>query len=223
MGTPAFAAPPTEMSRRSLPAANFRPLLDAWTSGGDRGSQPPVSIPLERPIESFRYTSPFGVRADPFHGERSFHAGVDLAAPTGTPVHATGDAIVTRAEPAAGYGNVVILMHGAGIETRYGHLSRILVKAGQRVRRGETIGMVGSSGRSSGSHLHYEIRVAGQAINPLPFMAPGDERLALNAVVGPHAGIVTAMGGPEDKEGCLKLSDGACEEQQAPAGGDRGR
>lgn len=177
--------------------ATFKALFDSWVASDTSGAMPPpVSIPLERPVDSFRYTSSFGTRIDPFRGNSSFHPGIDLAAPVGTPVHATAEARVVRAAFASGYGNLVVLDHGGGIETRYGHLSHIAVTVGQLVHRGELIGRVGSTGRSTGSHLHYEIRLSNQAIDPLPFMAPGDERLALNQAVGPRAGTAMAMGGP---------------------------
>lgn len=194
---PAMAASSGEPEVTVANANEAKALFDAWKSHDTPVAAPPVvSVPLDRPVDSFRYTSPFGERVDPFRGVSAFHAGVDLAAPVGTPVKASGDARVSRAGKATGYGNLVVLDHGAGIETRYGHLSRILVKEGQRIRRGEVIGLVGSTGRSTGSHLHYEVRLAEQAVNPLPFMAPGDERLALNQAVGPTAGSATAMGGP---------------------------
>lgn len=178
--------------------ASFKALFNAWT-GGDTASPrtSSISVPSQRPVESFRYTSPFGTRIDPFRGNSSFHSGIDLAAPVGTPVHASADAQVTRAEFASGYGNLVVLDHGGGIETRYGHLSRIVARPGQQVHRGDLIGLVGSTGRSTGSHLHYEVRLSSQPINPLAFMAPGDERLALNQAVGPNAGSAIAMGGPD--------------------------
>lgn len=108
------------------------------------------------------------------------------------------------ASDASGYGNLVVLDHGGGIETRYGHLSEITVAVGQLVHRGDVIGRVGSTGRSTGSHLHYEIRLSSQAIDPLPFLAPGDERLTLHQAVGPRAGAATAMGGPRQSPPCPK-------------------
>lgn len=176
--------------------SGFRKLLDQWKAF-DRPTPPHVSLPSQRPVDSFRYTSSFGVRSDPFRRTATMHAGIDLAAPTGTPVHATADGIVSRAEVASGYGNLVQLDHGASVQTRYGHLSQILVKSGQRVHRGDVIALVGSTGRSTGSHLHYELRVADRAIDPLPFMAGGDEQLALQQAVGPSAGSSFAVGGPE--------------------------
>ena len=177
-------------------AGEFRSLFAAWKSL-DGPAHTQVALPSRRPVDDFRYTSSFGVRSDPFRGEAALHTGVDLAAHTGTPVHATGDALVSRAEVAGGYGNMIQLEHGAGVQTRYGHLSRILVHAGQRVHAGDVIGLVGSTGRSTGAHLHYEVRVADHAINPLPFMALGDEQLALQQTVGSPTHASTAMGGPE--------------------------
>jgi murein DD-endopeptidase MepM/ murein hydrolase activator NlpD len=198
----AASAPAASPAARSAPATasndqdeGFRKLLGRWKAF-DKPAAPKVSLPSQRPVDSFRYTSPFGVRSDPFHSTAAMHAGIDLAAPTGTPVHATADGLVSRAEVASGYGNLVQLDHGAGVQTRYGHLLRILVKAGQSVHRGDVIALVGSTGRSTGSHLHYEVRVADRAIDPLPFMARGDEQLALQQTVGPVAGSPTAVGGP---------------------------
>jgi murein DD-endopeptidase MepM/ murein hydrolase activator NlpD len=177
----------------------FRRLLGQWKAF-DQPATPKASLPSQRPVDSSRYTSLFGVRNNPFHSTAAMHAGIDLAAPTGTPVHATADGIVSRAEIASDYGNLVQLNHGASVQTRYGHLSRILVKAGQSVHRGDVIALVGSTGRSTGSHLHYEVRVAGRAIDPLPFMARGDEQLTLQQTVGPAAGSPTAIGGPTADE-----------------------
>ncbi|MFT3977443.1 MAG: M23 family metallopeptidase [Sphingomonas bacterium] len=212
--TPVFAAPAADQPVAPVMDGdrNYKSLLDAWKAADTPpGQSQALSIPLDRPVDSFRYTSPFGIRSDPFRGSQSFHSGVDLAAPVGTPVHATGDATVGRAGVAAGYGNLVTLEHGGGIETRYGHLSRILVKAGQRVRRGDVIGLVGSTGRSTGSHLHYEVRLADQAINPLAFMAPGDERIALNETVGTRAGSALAMGGPQAAGKCAARAARNCD------------
>ena len=171
-------------------------MFQAWKSfHGPAHVQ--VALPSRRPVDGFRYTSSFGVRSDPFRGNAALHTGVDLAAPTGTQVHATADAIVSRAETAGGYGNMIQLEHGAGVQTRYGHLSRILVHAGQRVHAGDVIGLMGSTGRSTGVHLHYEVRVAEHAINPLPFMALGNDQLALRQTVGSPTHENTGMGGPE--------------------------
>ena len=103
-------------------------------------------------------------------GASSFHEGVDIPSPTGTPVRAVMDGTVVRAGWAGGYGNLVEIDHGDGMLTRYGHLSTIFAGPLARVRRGETIGAVGSTGRSTGSHLHYEVRINGRAIDPGPWL-----------------------------------------------------
>jgi murein DD-endopeptidase MepM/ murein hydrolase activator NlpD len=122
------------------------------------------------------------------------HAGIDLAGPIGTPIYATADAIVGRAEWAGGYGNLIELNHGRGIQTRYGHLTRSVVGAGQRVKRGDLIGYMGSTGRSTGSHLHYEVRIDGKAVNPVPFMEADDLVLAMQRRA--QNATRMAMGGP---------------------------
>ena len=101
------------------------------------------------------------------------HKGIDMPAPTGTPIRAAADGTVGKADWFGGYGLYVQLEHGAGLETRYGHMSRIAVAEGQAVHKGDVIGYVGSTGRSTGSHLHYEVRVAGEAVNPVPYMQAG--------------------------------------------------
>jgi murein DD-endopeptidase MepM/ murein hydrolase activator NlpD len=122
------------------------------------------------------------------------HAGIDLAGPYGTPIYATADGIVNRAEyNNGGYGNLVEINHGQGILTRYGHLSRYVARAGQRIRRGELIGYMGSTGRSTGSHLHYEVRINGQAVNPVPFIT---QAAAINNLRGNAVGTQPAVGGP---------------------------
>jgi murein DD-endopeptidase MepM/ murein hydrolase activator NlpD len=114
--------------------------------------------------------SPFGQRQDPFSGEGALHTGVDLKAPTGTPVKVTADGVVLRAERFGGYGRLVIVDHGKGIFTYYAHLSRIYVMPGQEIRRGEMVGAVGATGRVTAPHLHYEVRIAGNPVNPGRFL-----------------------------------------------------
>lgn len=122
-------------------------------------------IPLAMPVRSaFRFTSPFGQR----WGRR--HQGVDFAAPVGTSIFSTADGVVTHAGWQSGYGNLIKIQHELGTETRYGHLSKIRVKVGQRVSRGALIGDMGNTGRSTGSHLHYEVRVDGRAVDPMSFI-----------------------------------------------------
>ena len=151
-----------------------------------------------RPIvTSANFTSGYGVRSDPFRGSAAMHAGIDLAGPLGTPIYATADGIVGRSEwNSGGYGNLVELNHGQGIQTRYGHMSRRLVEAGTRVRRGQLIGLMGSTGRSTGSHLHYEVRIDGRAVNPIPFMQSGTQLVALQRRVGGQGLAPVAIGGP---------------------------
>lgn len=131
-------------------------------------------LPLAMPVRaSFRYTSQFGGRNDPISGGRRLHAGVDMAAPTGTPLYAAGDGVVTFAGRQSAYGLLVKIQHPFGIETRYAHMSRISVSEGQRVSRGDRIGDMGSTGRVTGSHLHYEVRQNGDPIDPMTFITAG--------------------------------------------------
>ncbi len=151
-----------------------------------------ASIPSRMPVEGVRLSSEFGMRTHPVLGVRRGHKGVDLAGPVGTPIYATADGTVSKAEWFSSYGLYVSLEHGADIQTRYGHMSRINVAAGQQVRKGDIIGFVGSTGRSTGPHLHYEVRIAGEAVNPVPYMQADQFRTAMalnDASVG--------KGGPE--------------------------
>lgn len=115
-------------------------------------------------------TSTFGMRRDPFNGKRKMHEGLDIAARTGTAVIATADGIVSSVKTEPGYGKVVTVDHGYGYRTIYGHNSRIYVKVGQRVRRGDRIAAVGNTGRSTGSHVHYEVRLNGVPVNPHKYL-----------------------------------------------------
>ena len=131
------------------------------------------AIPAIQPVknENLRaVASGFGYRTDPFTKVRKFHAGMDFSAQTGTPIFASGDGVVSRADnTASGYGNHIVIRHGYGYETLYGHLSKYKVRAGQRVNRGDIIGYVGSTGRSEAPHLHYEVHKNGEVVNPLKF------------------------------------------------------
>ncbi len=130
-----------------------------------------ASIPSVMPINIKDYTmsSGYGYRRDPVYGTAKFHEGLDFAAATGTPVFATADAVVEVADRKDAYGNCIDLNHGYNYVTRYAHLSQILVKPGQHVKRGEMIGKVGSTGKSTGSHLHYEVRFKGEPQNPVHY------------------------------------------------------
>ncbi|WP_040596040.1 MULTISPECIES: DUF5930 domain-containing protein [Paracoccus] len=122
-------------------------------------------LPLAMPVfQSFRYTSGFGRRWG------RMHEGVDMAGPVGTPIHATGDGVVTFAGRSGAYGNLIKIEHELGTETRYAHLSRINVRQGERVSQGDTIGAMGNTGRSTGPHLHYEVRMNGRAVDPMSFI-----------------------------------------------------
>jgi murein DD-endopeptidase MepM/ murein hydrolase activator NlpD len=112
----------------------------------------------------------FGWRRDPFTDQREFHNGIDISAPTGRNVMAPADGIVVKASRVQGYGRVIYLSHGNGITTRYGHMSEFEVKLGQKVKRGDVIGFVGSTGRSTGPHLHYEVLVHNQTVDPMQYI-----------------------------------------------------
>ncbi len=131
------------------------------------------AIPAIQPIknEDLRHmASGFGYRNDPFTKIRKFHAGMDFSARTGTPIYATGDGVVVAADNRmSGYGNRIVIRHGFGYETLYAHLSKYKAKAGQKVKRGDVIGYVGSTGRSEAPHLHYEVHKNGEVINPINF------------------------------------------------------
>lgn len=128
-----------------------------------------ASTPSVWPVRGW-VTSPFGNRTSPFSGILKFHEGLDIAAQTGTPVMAPADGVVVKAGFSTGYGNMVEISHGYGIKTVFAHNSRLNVKAGQRVKRGDIISYVGDSGSSTGPHLHYEVRLNGLPVNPVKYM-----------------------------------------------------
>ena len=132
----------------------------------DGGSRIIGTLPSLSPLHRARLTSRFGMRSDPIQSGRRFHAGIDLAAPQGSPVFATSPGVVSRAAWQGGYGLTIAVEHANGVQTRYAHLSRLAVAPGQRVGTGDIIGYVGSTGRSTGPHLHYEVRRNGQVLNP---------------------------------------------------------
>ena len=175
----------------------FKQLFSSWKKL-DNLQVGAIAIPSEKPVKIAAFTSGYGTRADPFNGSVARHMGIDLAGPMGTPIYATADGVVSAAGwNNGGYGNLIKLDHGRGIETRYGHLSAILVSAGQRITRGQLIARMGSTGRSTGSHLHYEVRIEGKAVNPIPFMKSTDYLLAMRNGGGvPMDGGHVALGGP---------------------------
>ncbi|HUG62653.1 MAG TPA: M23 family metallopeptidase [Methylomirabilota bacterium] len=150
-------------------------LAEADTAFGTLGSLKTAvaKVPLQVPLDGASMSSNFGSRSDPFLGSVAFHAGVDFRSPSGRPVAATASGRVVVAGRNGGYGNLVEIDHGKGLTTRYAHLSRIAVKVGEEIAAGDIIGRVGSTGRSTGPHLHYETRVNGTAVNPQRYLAAG--------------------------------------------------
>ena len=172
----------------------FAELFASWRSMDKTGVAAPapipsISVPSRSPLDQAMLTSDYGMRTHPVLGGRRSHKGIDLAQPTGTPVYATADGIVSKAERFSSYGNYIQIEHGGEMETRYAHLSGYNVTAGQRVRKGDLIGFVGSTGRSTGPHLHYEVRISGQPVDPRPYMVASAETLAHG-----HGG----QGGPDE-------------------------
>lgn len=156
-----------------LPRANG-PIFRAWVATRPwlaPGPAAGASAPKKGASAAMpRISSRFGRRADPFHRTARMHYGIDIPGRAGTPVQAAETGVVRFAGRAGGYGNLVEIVHADGLATRYGHLERILVPAGTPVARGETIALMGSTGRSTGSHLHFELRADGRAVDPLPHL-----------------------------------------------------
>lgn len=186
-----FTAPENNGRYQVQPDANAEggPLLPANSSGlkeaYDRANQAmdhltelsvyTRQLPLDEPVPGAVITSGFGNRPDPFLGSLAFHPGIDFRLPYGSDVPATAAGTVTNASWAGGYGNMVEIDHGHGIATRYGHLSEIKVKVGQHIEKGQIVGEVGSTGRSTGPHLHYETREDGEPLNPITWLDAGDQ------------------------------------------------
>ena len=143
--------------------------LQTVRSDVDKRNQLAAATPSIWPTHGW-LSSSMGNRTDPLTGGRDFHPGLDISADKGDPVYATADGKVTHAASAGNYGNLVILEHGYGLETRYGHLSTFKAKVGQQVKRGDLLGLVGSTGRTTGPHLHYEVRANGRILNPLQLL-----------------------------------------------------
>lgn len=164
----------TTVSTRSVDAPAVSGSFDRLMLDLDRMNLMRIAaekVPLAMPLRDvFRFTSAFGYRHDPMGRGARMHTGVDLAAPRGTPVFATADGVVTAAGRESGYGIVVRVQHDLGFETVYAHLSSVTVRPGQLLSRGAKIGGMGSTGRSTGSHLHYEVRVSGKPVNPMIYL-----------------------------------------------------
>ncbi len=177
--------------------ATFKALFNSWKKL-DQLQDGVIAVPSDKPVKmDVSFTSGFGVRSDPFHAGAAMHPGIDLAGGYGTPIYATADGTVLRAGwNSGGYGNLVEIDHGRGITTRYGHMSAILVHPGQHVTRGQQVGRMGSTGRSTGNHLHYEVRIDGRAVNPIPFMKSTDYVLAMQRRANSASMDAVAIGGP---------------------------
>jgi len=142
----------------------------------DRLSATLVAVPVRKPVTGeIDLSSPFGVRMDPFVHEAAMHTGLDFRGDTGEPIHATAAGTVTVAGWTGGYGKMVEIDHGNGLATRFGHLSEIDVNVGEKIRIGQVVGKLGSTGRSTGPHLHYETRINGEPVNPQKFLDAGDK------------------------------------------------
>jgi murein DD-endopeptidase MepM/ murein hydrolase activator NlpD len=182
----------------SIGNPTFKALFNSWKKM-DELQNDVIAIPSDKPVKAeVTFTSGFGVRDDPFHRGAAMHPGIDLAGTYGSPVYATADGTVLRAGwNNGGYGNMVELDHGRGITTRYGHMSAVLVHEGDHVTRGEEIGRMGSTGRSTGNHLHYEVRIDGRPVNPIPFMKSTDYVLAMQKRSGAPSMDAVGIGGPD--------------------------
>ena len=176
----------------------FRALHSGWGRVGDAPKKVEISIPSINPVEIMRFSSHYGYRTDPFQGRRKNHKGLDIPGPVGTPIYATADGTIGRAQWVSGYGKYVEVEHGNAIQTRYGHLSAMNVVSGQRVRQGEIIGFMGSTGRSTGSHLHYEVRIAGEPVNPTSFLAA---QPAVQPVANPSNMLIAAKDTASEAKG----------------------
>ena len=187
------------VAAKNADSAEFTELFASWehleqggtvTRTGEVAPAPraAVSVPNGMPVKDVTLTSDYGMRNHPILRQRKQHNGVDLAAAHGTPVYATADGMVGMAQYYGSYGNYVQIEHGGEMQTRFAHLSSYTVNQGDRVKKGELIGYIGSTGRSTGPHLHYEVRVEGQPVNPVPYMTGTYARAE---------GEGMAMGGPE--------------------------
>ena len=195
--TTAAAAAVETRAAGAVNDAQVRTLFQTWKKLDTPGIAG-IAIPSVQPVERLSFTSNYGIRSDPFNGAARMHAGVDIPGATGTPIYATADGVIAHAERMGGYGNMVEIDHGKGIATRYGHMSKLLVEPGAHVSRGQLIGLMGSTGRSTGTHLHYEVRIDGHAVNPVPFLTTADYGLAVNDAAVRAIPVVTGGPAPQD-------------------------
>ena len=167
--TPGLSSPENTFGLLKDLLTGLEDRLQTVRTDVDKRNQLAAATPSIWPTHGW-LSSSMGNRADPFTGEKDFHPGLDISADKGAPVYATADGTVVNASAAGNYGNLVILDHGYGLETRYGHLSAFKVKMGQPVKRGDLLGLVGATGRATSSHLHYEVRANGRILNPLQLL-----------------------------------------------------
>ena len=176
----------------------FRALNDSWGRIVGTASKVQVAVPSINPVEVMKFSSGFGYRNAPTRGASRNHKGIDIPGPVGTPIYATADGVIGRAQWLGGYGKYVEINHGNAVQTRYGHLSAMNVVSGQTVRKGDILGYMGSTGRSTGSHLHYEVRIAGEAINPTAFLSPLTSES--NILIASKTADSKSIGGPAEDE-----------------------
>jgi murein DD-endopeptidase MepM/ murein hydrolase activator NlpD len=179
----------------------FRALSASWGQINGAMTKVEVAVPSINPVDIMKFSSGYGYRGAPMRGASRNHKGLDISGPVGTPIYATADGMIGRAQWVSGYGKFVEINHGNAVQTRYGHLSAMNVAAGQRIKKGDVLGYMGSTGRSTGSHLHYEVRVAGEAINPMAFLSPVKaSQNNLNVLIATKHIDTRAIGGPADGE-----------------------
>ena len=167
--TPGLSSPENTFGLLKDLLSGLEDRLQTVRTDVDKRNQLAAATPSIWPTHGW-LSSNAGNRSDPFTGEKDFHPGLDISADKGDAVYATADGKVVNASAAGNYGNLVIIDHGYGLETRYGHLSAFKVKLDQTVKRGDLIGLVGSTGRATGPHLHYEVRANGRILNPLQLL-----------------------------------------------------
>jgi murein DD-endopeptidase MepM/ murein hydrolase activator NlpD len=167
--TPGLSSPENTFGLLKDLLTGLEDRLQTVRTDVDKRNQLAAATPSIWPTHGW-LSSTAGNRTDPFTGERDVHPGLDISADKGDSVFATADGTIVNASPAGNYGNLVIIDHGYGLETRYGHLSAFKVKPGQSVKRGDLIGLVGATGRATGAHLHYEVRANGRILNPLQLL-----------------------------------------------------
>jgi murein DD-endopeptidase MepM/ murein hydrolase activator NlpD len=179
----------------------FRALAGSWGKINGAATKVEVAVPSINPVEIMKFSSGYGYRSAPTRGASRNHKGIDIPGPVGTPIYATADGTIGRAQWVGGYGKYVEINHGNAVQTRYGHLSAMNVVPGQRIRKGDILGYMGSTGRSTGSHLHYEVRIAGEAINPVAFLSPMKaDATAANLLLAAKTTDSKAIGGPAENE-----------------------